>query len=64
MARSSDTLALDVAVPVFNEQATLERSVRTLHAYLLSELDVPWRITVADNASTDDTAEIADRLAT
>jgi putative flippase GtrA len=64
MAHSSDTLALDVAVPVFNEQATLERSVRTLHAYLLSELDVPWRITVADNASTDDTAEIADRLAT
>ncbi len=63
MAHSSDTLALDVAVPVYNEQATIERSLRTLHAYLATEFEVPWRITIADNASTDGTAEIADRLA-
>lgn len=63
MARSPDTLALDVAVPVYNEQETLERSVRTLHSYLSSELEVPWRITIANNASTDETAVIADRLA-
>lgn len=63
MAHSPDSLALDVAVPVYNEQATLERSIRTLHEYLSTQLDVPWRITIADNASTDDTPEIADRLA-
>lgn len=63
MAHSSDSLGLDVAVPVHNEQATLERSIRTLHEYLSTQLDVPWRITIADNASTDDTREIADRLA-
>ncbi len=63
MAHSSDSLGLDVAVPVHNEQATLERSIRTLHEYLSTQLDVPWRITIADNASTDDTPEIADRLA-
>ncbi len=63
MAHSPDSLALDVAVPVYNEQATLERSIRTLHEYLSMQLDVPWRITIADNGSTDDTPEIADRLA-
>lgn len=63
MSHSPDALALDVAVPVYNEQETLERSIRALHAYLCAELDVPWRITIADNASTDNTAVIAGRLA-
>ncbi|CAN5216009.1 bifunctional glycosyltransferase family 2/GtrA family protein [soil metagenome] len=63
MAHSSDTLVLDVAVPVYNEQADLERSIRTLHRYLTEHFDSSWRITIADNASTDDTAAIADRLA-
>lgn len=56
-------LALDVAVPAYNEEATLETSVRALHAYLAAEFDPTWRITIADNASTDATAAIADRLA-
>jgi putative flippase GtrA len=63
MAHPLDTLALDVALPVYNEQGALETSVRVLHDYLSTEFDVPWRITIADNASTDDTAAIADRLA-
>jgi putative flippase GtrA len=63
MAHSPGSLALDIAVPVYNEQATLGRSVRALHDYLGTHLDVPWRITIADNASTDDTAAIADGLA-
>ncbi len=63
MAHSPDLLALDVALPVFNEQASLEQSVRTLHDYLTAEFDATWRITIADNASTDETAAIADRLA-
>jgi putative flippase GtrA len=63
MAHSPDILALDIALPVFNEQASLEQSVRTLHDYLTGEFDTTWRITIADNASTDETAAIADRLA-
>jgi putative flippase GtrA len=63
MTHSRDALALDVTVPVYNEQAALEGSVRALHAYLTAEFDPTWRITIADNASTDDTPEIADRLA-
>ena len=63
MTHSSSPLALDVAVPVYNEQADLDRSVRTLHAYLAGEFDFAWRITIADNASTDATPAIADALA-
>ncbi len=54
---------LDVVVPVYNEQETLETSVRQLHAYLSGAMPESWRITIADNASTDETPRIADRLA-
>ena len=53
---------LEVVVPVYNEQAALEQSVRTLHAYLSGAFDLPWLITIADNASTDATLEIATLL--
>jgi glycosyltransferase involved in cell wall biosynthesis len=59
----SDRPVLEVVVPVHDEQATLERSVRLLHAFLSTGFEEPWRITIADNASTDRTAAIADRLA-
>lgn len=54
---------LDVVVPVFNEEADLEPSVRRLHAHLRETFPYPFRITVADNASTDSTPLIAARLA-
>jgi putative flippase GtrA len=53
---------LEVVIPVFNEQASLEKSVRTLHAYLTASFEIPWRITIADNASTDATLEVATLL--
>jgi len=59
----SDRPRLDVVVPVYNEQTTLEPSVRALHDALGELFDEPWRITIADNASTDATAVIADKLA-
>lgn len=58
----SDPLALDVVVPVFNEQQTLVGSIRVLYAYLSDHVDDPWRITIANNASTDEPARIADSL--
>jgi putative flippase GtrA len=54
---------LDVVIPVYNEQEVLARSVRRLHAYLAETLSFPVRITIADNASIDDTPLIAARLA-
>ncbi|MFD4558384.1 glycosyltransferase [Streptomyces sp. NPDC058469] len=54
---------LDVVVPVFNEEKDLEPSVRRLHAHLSETFPYPFRITVADNASTDGTPRIAAQLA-
>jgi putative flippase GtrA len=54
---------LDVVVPVHNEQAGLEACLRRLHAHLTSSLPYPFRITVAENASTDGTVEVARRIA-
>jgi putative flippase GtrA len=53
---------LDVVVPVYNEEIDLEPCVRRLHAYLTAEFPYPFRITIADNASTDTTADVAHRL--
>lgn len=54
---------LDVVVPVHNEEAGLEPCVRRLHSFLRGAFPYGFRITVADNASTDRTPRIAGRLA-
>jgi putative flippase GtrA len=59
----TDRVVLDVAVPVFNEEGDLETSVRRLHAHLSAHLPYTFRITIADNASTDATPTIAAALA-
>jgi putative flippase GtrA len=63
VARERDVPVLDVVVPVYNEQAALTASVHRLHRYLADSLPYSARITIADNASTDDTASIAAKLA-
>ncbi|MGO4238210.1 glycosyltransferase [Pseudarthrobacter sp. YAF2] len=54
---------LDVTIPVFNEERDLEECLRRLHAHLRDSFPHSFRITVADNASTDGTLKIAERLA-
>ncbi len=54
---------LDVTIPVHNEQADLESAVRRLHRHLSEHFPYGFLITIADNASTDDTGAIALRLA-
>lgn len=53
---------LDVVVPVYNEEDDLEACVRRLHAHLTATFPYGFRITVADNASTDGTPEVAAAL--
>jgi putative flippase GtrA len=57
------TVDVEIVVPVFNEEADLEPSVRRLHAYLRSDFPFTAVITIADNASTDGTWRYAQRLA-
>jgi glycosyltransferase involved in cell wall biosynthesis len=54
---------VDVVVPVCDEQAALERSIRRLYRYLSAEFPFTWRIVIADNASADATPAIAAALA-
>jgi glycosyltransferase involved in cell wall biosynthesis len=53
---------VEVVVPVFNEEKTLEGSIRRLHGYLRSTFPFSWQVVIADNASTDGTLAIARRL--
>lgn len=57
------TPAVDVVIPVHNEERVLAGSVRRLHAYLKHEFPFSARITLADGASTDGTLKIASQLA-
>ncbi|MFF5447357.1 dolichyl-phosphate beta-glucosyltransferase [Streptomyces sp. NPDC012888] len=54
---------LDVVIPVFNEEKDLGPCVHRLHDHLTRTFPYPFRITIADNASTDRTPEVAAGLA-
>ncbi|MFL6296979.1 MAG: glycosyltransferase [Actinomycetes bacterium] len=54
---------VEIVVPVHNEQQVLEASVERLHEYLVSSFPFAFRITIADNASSDGTWLLARRLA-
>jgi glycosyltransferase involved in cell wall biosynthesis len=55
--------AVEIAIPVHNEERALERSVRRLHAFCAESLPWSFRIVIADNASEDGTRTIGERLA-
>ena len=55
--------AVDIVLPVFNEQRDLRECVMRLHAFLAGHFPFSSRITIADGASTDATPEVAAALA-
>jgi putative flippase GtrA len=63
---AGETAAVEIVVPVFNEAGGLVASIERLHGYLDSAFPFTFQITIADNASTDGTwqlaCELADRL--
>jgi putative flippase GtrA len=60
---ATEPAVLDVVIPVYNEQVDLADCVRRLHGYLRATFPYSFRITIADNASTDATPAIAAGLA-
>jgi glycosyltransferase involved in cell wall biosynthesis len=54
---------VEIVVPVHNEQHVLETSIGRLHGYLSASFPFAFRITIADNASTDATWPLTRRLA-
>ncbi|MGU3432349.1 glycosyltransferase [Actinomycetes bacterium M1A6_2h] len=62
-ARPDSAVAtLEVVIPVYNEERDLETCIRRLHWFLTTEVPYSSSITIADNASTDSTLEVARRL--
>ncbi len=56
--------SVEITVPVYNEEKELEHNITTLYKFCnetLNEYD--WHITIADNASTDNTPVIGATLA-
>jgi putative flippase GtrA len=54
---------VEIVIPVYNEAEQLAASITALRTYLDSSFPLATLITIADNASTDDTWPIALRLA-
>src|SRR3954447_10739203 len=58
------TRDVDIVVPVYNEEAALEQSIRRLHRFLGESLPFGWGIVIAENASTARTPQVARALRT
>ena len=56
-------LDVEIVIPVYNEERALAATIHRLHHFLSRQLPFSWQITIADNASTDCTPEIAEALA-
>jgi putative flippase GtrA len=61
--RSLRQATVEIVVPVHNEERSLAGSVRTLRTYLDRQFPFTATVTIADNASTDGTWDVASRLA-
>jgi len=60
---SARGLDVEIVIPVYNEERALAVSIHRLHRFLDTHLPFSWQITIADNASTDITPDIARALA-
>lgn len=55
---------VEIAVPVYNEEKELEKNITKLYDFCSKNLKIyDWHITIADNASDDNTPVIASTLA-
>ncbi len=61
-AGDAGTPVLDVVIPVYNEEKDLQPCVLRLHEHLERTFPYAFRITIADNASTDTTPLVSRRL--
>jgi putative flippase GtrA len=57
------TATVDVVVPVCNKERALRGWVEVLESYLDGQFPFQWKITIVDNASSDNTLTIANDLA-
>ncbi len=59
----ADKKLVDILLPVYNEEHVLEKSVNTLRKFLQDNVtEFDWIISIGDNASIDNTLEVAREL--
>ncbi len=55
--------SINIIIPVYNEQEDLPKSMQTLHAFMSTHMRAyDWNITIADNASVDNTLKVSQNL--
>jgi glycosyltransferase involved in cell wall biosynthesis len=56
--------SVEITVPVYNEEEELEENILKLHNFCAKNLKLyDWHVTIADNASSDNTSVIASTIA-
>ncbi|MBM3283192.1 glycosyltransferase family 2 protein [Candidatus Gottesmanbacteria bacterium] len=56
-------ITVEIVIPIYNEEIDLEANILKLHSYLSEKCSsFNWHITIADNASTDNSLTIAKNL--
>jgi len=58
----SESLNIEITIPVFNEELSLEKKVLELYDYILTIKKYNITIILADNGSTDKTSIIGKKL--
>lgn len=53
---------INILFPVLNEHLRLEKGIDKCVDYMRKNIDIPYKLTIVDNGSDDDTPEIARRL--
>lgn len=54
---------INITIPAYNEDKILEQNIKTLYEYLKNNLLEPWFLVIANNGSTDMTADIGQDMA-
>lgn len=60
---SVEGLSINLLFPVLNERLRLRSGIEKTMAYLRENVSIPYRLTILDNGSEDETPEIARELA-
>ncbi len=56
-------VSVEVVIPVYNEEVALLRNIPRLCSYMVAYFPYRWSVVIADNASTDSTLAVAQKLA-
>ena len=60
---NTEGLSINLLFPVLNERLRLQNGIEKSMEYLKENVTIPYRLTILDNGSEDETPEIARNLA-